>query len=316
MMNALAFPGFAPDPAQAASIRLRVLSLGAGVQSTTLALMAAHGEIDPMPDCAIFADTGWEPKAVYEHLAWLRSPNVLPFPIHIVSAGDIRADLLAGARGERWASIPAFTRTVTPSGTEIPVYDEDENGDLVVVGSRIVASDRVGIGMIRRQCTGDYKIVPIRRKVRELLGIAGRRSPKSPIAEQWIGISLDEALRMKPSFESWQVNRWPLIERGMTRHDCLRWLERHGYPLPPKSACIGCPFHSDDHWRHMRDHDPEAWADAVSVDAAIRTGFRGIRGEVYLHRSAVPLDRADLSTAADHGQLDLWPNECEGMCGV
>ena len=48
-MNALAFPGFAPDPAQSADIRLRVLSLGAGVQSTTLALMAAHGEIGPMP---------------------------------------------------------------------------------------------------------------------------------------------------------------------------------------------------------------------------------------------------------------------------
>ena len=315
-MNALAFPGFAPDPAQAAEIRLRVLSLGAGVQSTTLALMAAHGEVGPMPDCAIFADTGWEPKAVYDHLAWLQSPNVLPFPVHIVSAGDLRADLIAGAQGKRWASIPAFTRTVTPAGSELPVYDEDENGDLIVLGSRIVATERVGIGMIRRQCTGDYKIVPIRRKVRELLGIAGRRSPLSPIAEQWIGISLDEALRMKPSFEAWQVNRWPLIEQGMTRRDCLRWLERHDYPVPPKSACIGCPFHSDDHWRRLRDHDPEAWADAVSVDAAIRTGFRGIRSKIYLHRSAVPLDRADLSTAADHGQLDLWPNECEGMCGV
>ncbi|NNV19147.1 hypothetical protein EHE22_01720 [Ochrobactrum pseudogrignonense] len=315
-MNALAFPGFARDRAQSADIRLRVLSLGAGVQSTTLALMAAHGEIGPMPDCAIFADTGWEPKPVYEHLAWLASPNVLPFPIHIVSAGDLRADLIAGARGARWASIPAFTRNVTPAGTELPVYDEDDNGDLVVVGSRILPTDQVGVGMIRRQCTGDYKIVPIRRKVRELLGLTRRRSPAAPVAEQWIGISLDEALRMKPSFETWQTNRWPLIERGMTRNDCLRWLERHGYPLPPKSACIGCPFHSDDHWRHMRNHDPEAWADAVAVDATIRTGFHGIRGEVYLHRSAVPLDQADLSTAADHGQLDLWPNECEGMCGV
>lgn len=315
-MNALAFPGFVPDAAQSADIRLRVLSLGAGVQSTTLALMAAHGEVGPMPDCAIFADTGWEPQAVYDHLAWLRLPNVLPFPVHIVSAGDLRADLLAGAKGERWASIPAFTRTVTPAGSELPVYDEDENGDLIVVGSRIMSSDRVGIGMIRRQCTGDYKIAPIRRKVRELLGIAGRRSSTSPVAEQWIGISLDEALRMKPSFESWQINRWPLIEQGMTRQDCLRWLERHDYPLPPRSACIGCPFHSDDHWRQMRDRDPEAWADAISVDAAIRTGFRGIRGEVYLHRSAVPVDQADLSTAADHDQLDLWPNECEGMCGV
>ena len=194
-MNAPVFPALAPSPEQQASLRLRVLSLGAGVQSTTLALMAAHGEIGPMPDCAIFADTGWEPRAVYEHLAWLRSPNVLPFPVHIVSAGDLRADLLAGARGERWASIPAFTRTVTPAGAELPVYDEDENGDLVAIGSRIVPTERVGVGMIRRQCTGDYKIAPIRRKVRELLGIAGRRSPKAPLAEQWIGISLDEVLR-------------------------------------------------------------------------------------------------------------------------
>ena len=205
---------------------------------------------------------------------------------------------------------------MTPAGAELPVYDEDENGDLVAIGSRIVPTERVGVGMIRRQCTGDYKIAPIRRKVRELLGIAGRRSPKAPIAEQWIGISLDEVLRMKPSFEPWQINRWPLIEQGMTRLDCLRWLDRHDYPLPPKSACIGCPFHSDDHWRRMRDRDPEAWADAVSVDAAIRTGFRGIRGDVYLHRSAVPLDQVDLSTDADRGQLDLWPNECEGLCGM
>ena len=185
-----------------------------------------------------------------------------------------------------------------------------------MVGGRIVPTDRVGIGMIRRQCTSDYKIVPIRRKVRELLGIAGRRSPSSPVAEQWIGISLDEAARMKPSAEEWQLNRWPLVEMGLTRHDCLRWLERHDYPLPPKSACIGCPFHSDDHWRRMRDHDPEAWTDAVAVDHVIRSGFRNIRAKVYLHRSARPLDEADLSTDADRGQLDLWPNECEGMCGM
>jgi len=67
-----------PEPA-AGTIRLRVLSLGAGVQSTTLALMAAHGIIGPMPDCAVFADTGWKPQAVYRHLAWLMAPGVLPF---------------------------------------------------------------------------------------------------------------------------------------------------------------------------------------------------------------------------------------------
>jgi hypothetical protein len=286
----VAIQTLAPSSASDGAIRLRILSLGAGVQSTTLALMAAHGEIGPMPDCAIFADTGWEPQAVMEHLRWLMSHNVLPFPVHIVSAGNIRDDLKYAGGGGRWASVPAFTRTVRRR--------------------------RVEIGMIRRQCTTEYKVTPIRRKVRELAGLTRRRSPVHPVVEQWIGISLDEAIRMKPAREAWQVNRWPLIEKRMTRADCLRWLERHDYPLPPKSACIGCPFHSDARWRDIRDHDPSGWAEAVEVDQAIRSGLRGIRGEVYLHRSAVPLDQADLSTAEDHGQLNLWGNECEGLCGV
>ncbi len=276
-----------PPPVDTSTIKLRVLSLGAGVQSTTLALMAAHGEIGPMPDCAIFADTGWEPQAVYEHLAWLRSLNVLPFPVYIVSDGNIREGLVRGAQGERWASIPAFTRSA--SGT---------------------------VGMIRRQCTRELKIAPIRRKVRELIGIAGKRSPNRPVVEQWIGISFDEIVRMKMSMESWQVNRFPLIELGMTRRGCLRWLERNGYPAPPKSSCIGCPYHSDSLWRQMREEDPDAFADAVAIDRMIRTGFRNLRGEVFLHRSCLPLDEADIDTLADKGQLDLFADECDGMCGV
>ena len=288
-MPSLSNAGAEGDPPSA--IRLRALSLGAGVQSTTLALMAAHGAVGPMPDCAIFADTGWEPRAVYEHLDWLMSPNVLPFPDFIVGSGNMRENLLAAGRGERWASIPAFARSV------------DRRGN-------------VSIGMIRRQCTGDYKIEPIRRKVRELVELTRKRSPTFAVVEQWTGISFDEVIRMKPSREAWQRNRWPLIEERMTRRDCLAWLRERGYPDPPKSACIGCPFHDNSRWRAMRDHDEEAWRDAIDVDRAIRTGIRGIRGEVYLHRSGVPLEEADLSTLADHGQLDLWPNECEGMCGV
>ena len=50
-----------PDPT------MRLLSLGAGVQSTVLALMAAEGTL-PGLDGAIFADTRWEPRRVYDHL--------------------------------------------------------------------------------------------------------------------------------------------------------------------------------------------------------------------------------------------------------
>lgn len=269
---------------------LQVISLGAGVQSTTMALMAAHGEIVPMPDCAVFADTGWEPAAVYDHLRWLSSPNVLPFPVHVVHNGNIRHALTTAEPG-RYAAVPFFLRG---SGNET--------------------------GMGRRQCTHEYKLKPLRWKYRELLGRSRKdRIPKGA-CECWIGISTDEAVRMKPSDVAWCVNRWPLIEKRMNRNDCLQWLKRNSYPLPPKSSCIGCPFHDDTYWREMRDGRPDEWADAVNVDRAIRSGgtqFNAkMRREQFIHRSLKPLDEVDLSTASDHGQLDLFLNECEGMCGV
>ena len=54
---------------------LRVLSLGAGVQSSTLALMIEKGEI-PMVEAAIFADTGGEPAVVYKWLDWLSAEEI------------------------------------------------------------------------------------------------------------------------------------------------------------------------------------------------------------------------------------------------
>ena len=269
---------------------LTVISLGAGVQSTTMALMAAHGKITPMPDYAIFADTQWEPKAVYDHLAWLRSPNVLPFPVHVVSAGNIRDDILARRKttSGRFATVPWFT----------------------------INSDNTK-GMGRRQCTNEYKLTPLAREMRRLLGAEPRQRMARGSVEVWIGISTDEAGRMKPARQQWIKNRWPLIDAEMNRNDCLRWLERNGYPAPPKSSCVGCPFHSDHMWREIKNNSPDEWADAVIVDAAIRQGeSRGIRGVEYMHRSCVPLDQVDLSTAEDRGQLNLFMNECEGICGV
>ena len=263
---------------------LRVLSLGAGVQSTTMALMAAHGEIEPMPDCAIFADTQWEPEAVYRHLEWLSSGNVLPFPVHKVSAGNIRQHILqsSNSTGQKFAAIPWHLKKPNGEGA-----------------------------MGRRQCTSEYKIVPIRRKVRELLG---NKTPKGG-CEMWVGISTDEAARMKPSRIGYIVNRWPLIEKRMDRNDCLRWLERNGYPLAPKSSCLGCPFSSDHRWREMRDNKPKEWADVLEIDATIRNQS-GSRGQQFVHRLKIPLDQVDFSTAEDRGQINLFINECEGMCGV
>jgi hypothetical protein len=262
---------------------LRVLSLGAGVQSTTMALMAAEGEIGPMPHCAIFADTGWEPKAVYDHLAWLSADGFLPFPIIRVSDGKLRDDVMSRSSrtGKRYAVVPWHMRMA--------------NGD-EAMGSR--------------QCTGQYKIFPLQR---EIVRQQGGKRPKGG-TEMWIGISTDEAMRCRPSRVQYIVNRWPLIEKRLNRNDCLRWLERHGYPEPPKSACIGCPYTNDRRWRELKAN-PKEWADALEVDAAIRKQS-GFKGEQFMHRSLKPLAEVDLSTAEDRGQLNLFNNECEGMCGV
>lgn len=263
-----------------------VLSLGAGVQSTTMALMAARGEIEPMPDCAIFADTGAEPLAVYKHLDWLEKQ--LPFPVHRVSAGNLRDEIMGAMEGKNRmdARPPFFTATG---------------------------------GMLNRQCTQDFKIRPITRKIRELIGLKrGQRGPTVPVVEQWIGISMDEAIRMKMSHVSYVRNRWPLIEKEMHRRHCLAWCEERQYPKPAKSACTFCPYTDNARWRDMKANDPISFADAVAVDRAIRSGLdTNNRGsEWFIHRDRVPLDQVDLSTAEDRGQLDLFNNECEGMCGV
>jgi hypothetical protein len=267
---------------------MKVLSLGAGVQSTTLALMAKFGEVE-MPDCAIFADTGAEPESVYTHLYKLIAE--LPFPVHIISAGNIRDDLIKGTNtsgSKRFASIPFF-------------MDQ---------GSK-------GIGMARRQCTSEYKIKPIDRELRSLLGYGRRARMPAKSVEVWIGISTDEAIRMKPAATQWKVNRWPLIELGMSRAACLEWLNQHGWSAP-KSSCTFCPFRSDESWINMKATDPASFADAVGVDEALRSnGVMGtFKAVPYIHRSCKPLAEVDLRTNAEVGQPDLFMNDCEGMCGV
>jgi hypothetical protein len=255
-----------------------VISLGAGVQSTTLLLMAVAGELPVTPELALFADTGWEPRATYEHLARLEEAVGDRIEIVRVQGGDIRRDTMAAAAGEgnRFASIPLY-----------------------------VTNHQGGEGTLRRQCTREFKLEPIYRELR-------RRGYRQ--VDVALGITMDEIQRMKPSRVKWARNVWPLLDARMRREDCVRWLAEHDHPTPPKSACIGCPFHGDAQWRDLRDNRPDEWADAVEFDAAIRRLPR-IDGEAFLHRQRVPLDQVDLTTPEDHGQLALdQMDECEGGC--
>lgn len=261
----------------------RFLSLGAGVQSSTIALMIAKGEIEPI-DAAIFADTQWEMPAVYDWLDWIES--MVPFPIYRVTRWSLREAITMGenSTGDEFDAVPWFTI--------------DANGEK---------------GMGRRQCTREFKLEPIKREKRRLLGLAHGERASGVLCETLIGISTDEASRMRDSRERWSVNVYPLIDKRMSRADCLRWMERAGYPQPPKSSCIGCPFHSAAEWRAVKA-DPDAWADVLEVDEIIRDRMLGVRQ--FMHPSRKPIAEVDFSTLEDHGQINMFENDCEGMCGV
>lgn len=268
-----------------------IISLGAGVQSSAMSLMAVKGEITPMPDCAIFSDTKAEPKAVYEWLGWLEKQ--LPFPIHRVTYGNLHTDIGKQRPTGQYKKmpIPAF----------IKMKDDGEW--------------RKG-GLLRRQCTTDYKIKPLLKEVRKQLGIFKKRTPEGVLVHQWIGISIDEAQRVKPSRETYVKHIYPLIDSGLSRTDCLRWMRDNYGVEPPRSACTFCPFHSNLEWRRLRDNEPEAFQEAIEIDRKIRTMWAGQdkEAEFYLHKSYEPLETAEIDENSD--QIDLFGNECEGMCGV
>jgi len=285
-------------------LMLQILSLGAGVQSSALLLMSCRGDL-PKLDAAIFADTGWEPKGVYETLEWLTVQSELAgIPMYVVRKGNLRDDAMQSqVRGISGEGRRSCVRSMS-----MPLFTKQQDGKK---------------GQIRRQCTLEYKIGPIEKKTKELLGIKPRqRMPKEVVVQQWMGISSDEARRARLAKTLWQEFVYPflglpqmMLDKTYSRAGILRWLSKH-YPDRefPRSACIGCPFKSDNEWRNTRENSEE-WEDALEFDRAIRHSG-GMRGEMYLHQKLIPLEEIDLSTDIDHGQQMLWNQECEGMCGL
>jgi len=280
------------------SSNIQVLALGAGVQSSALLLMSCKGLL-PKIDIAIFSDVGWEPPDVYTHLEWLTNEAAKhDIPVVTVSNGNLRDDYLAGIQegGPRFSSIPFFTKSKEGKG-----------------------------GMAPRHCTTDYKVKPLERyQRRELMGLKPRQhAPKEPVIDLWMGITSDEITRMRDSKNKWQVHVYPflqhpfeLLSKMWSRLDCINWLNEQ-YPTRyiPRSACIGCPFHDNSEWQRIKD-DPELWKDAVEFDEQIRNP-RGLKGEGYLHKSRRPLSEVDLKVEGSvPGQINLFENDCQGMCGL
>lgn len=259
--------------------QLVVLNLGVGLQSSTLLEMADAGEFGRKPDVAIFSDTKWEPRRVYDFLAYLEGR--VSIPIIKTGRGSLRERIMKGGS----SVIPAFV-----------------NG-----------------APLNRNCTRDYKIAPIEREIRRMMGWTRRAAPTEPVVEQWFGITTDELYRVKRSPNKWSHFRYPLIEARMSRDDCERERERRGLRKAPWSSCVGCPWHGDEEWLEIKA-DPEAWADACEVDRALRDPAITRNATVapqYLHRDCVPLDQVNFADpTTPEPQFGLMANECEGVCGV
>lgn len=289
---------------------IRVLNLGAGVQSTALLLMDAlvhhqgrRAEVEawlggpypyPSLDFAVFADTQDEPAEVYRHLARLRAEATAP--ILESTRGCLGDDLIAGrnATGQQFYSIPAFT----------------------------TAAEGEAEGMIQRRCTAEYKVIVVERVIRRVIfGLEpGRSIPAKAKVIQSFGLSYDEPARIakvraRVDARGWAEPLFPLAEMELERADCLAFLASIGWTAP-RSACVFCPFKRNSEWRHLRDNDPAGWRRALEVDAAIRTDraacAQHLDHQLYLHRSCLPLGRAPIDEA---DRTPLLAHECEGMCG-
>ena len=242
-----------------------VLNVSGGIQSTTLFYAAIFGEI-PRPDCAIFADTGWERKSTYQTLDRLKEiaeDENLPF--HVVSNGNIRVQAIESGNSE--SDYGDYRDAGGYGFLKMPVFTIDQRGNKK---------------MANKQCTTEFKIRPIRKFLREHYGMDSH-------FKQWIGISLDEAQRMRKSNVQYISFWYPLVEMRWTRGYCIEWLKRHDIEIPTKSACIGCPLHSNHNWHALTDDEK---AEAIEFDEQIRN--------LQAHIDALPKPKKPTK-----GQLDL-----------
>jgi len=227
--------------------------------------MSALGEL-PRVDVAIHADTTHERAATYAFAAeWTPWLEVRGVKVATVMGAQPPEELLSFK-----TDIPAFT----------------------------MASGKAG--KLRRQCTSDWKIAPIKRYLQ-----AHRNGVQ---VEQWLGITKDEWHRAKDSDVKYIVHRFPLLELGMTRGDCLEWLSAHNLPSPGKSSCTFCPFHSKRAWQQIKREGGPDWEEAVRVDDAIRNKRPPFA--LYIHSSRVPLAEAvTIPEDSGYSQLDMLASD-------
>jgi hypothetical protein len=223
----------------------------------------------PRPDLVVFADTQAEPEAVYE---------VVERDSKLCAEHGIEFETVT------WRDLKKETdRTI-----KVPLFTvNDETGKK---------------GMLWRNCTSRFKIEPIEKTIR-------LRGWKKTGVVQYMGISMDEIQRMKPSRKLYIELAYPLIDLRMNRQDCLDYLASKGIE-GAKSACVFCPYRNKENWEITKSV-PADLAVAVQYDKDIRNARKHAGYTCYVHSSRKPLEEA-LEMPSDA----TFDDECEGYCGV
>ena len=275
-------------------------SFGGGVQSTAIALRLIHEpeafEDLGLPELIIFADTGAESPQTYQHV-------------------NLIFEKLQSA-GYQVATVKAKRK----DGDDSSILDDPEGTRLGITTPPYYTKDVEGFkGILWRQCTQEYKINPIQKRIRFELGYAPKKVIPRKSTNLWLGISVDECHRMKDNPDKWLINTYPLIEWNWDRSKCSDYcLKVLGYTVP-KSACYFCPFTHKNEWIRRKQLEPENFQLAVKFDERIRNipQFGNIKQPCYIHPSCLPLSEV----VGDQMLLPLgkeyeFAEECTGHCGV
>jgi hypothetical protein len=260
-------------------VTIQALSYGGGVQSTAMLVLAAQGEIPHR--LALFSNVGDDS----EHPATLTYLREVAIPYAAAHGIDLRVLSRIRRDGQTETLLQRLMRNDSSIGIPVRMSDSGAPGN--------------------RNCTLDFKIRVIAKELKRMGATA------DDPADMALGISLDEYQRMRTeSGIPHERLTYPLIDLRMSRQDCINLIESAGLPVPPKSSCWFCPFHSTAHWRRMLKDEPELFARSADLEQMLndRRTKLGLY-PVWLTRHLRPLAEA----VTDDGQLDMFES---GSCDI
>lgn len=258
-----------------------VISYGGGVQSTALLVLAARGEIPHRT--VLFCNVGEDSE----------NPDTLAF---------VRDHARPYAERHGLAFVELVTRL--------------RDGSVDTITQRLIRQERtVHIPMRmangapgNRSCTYDFKIKQVAKWTK---AHGATEEVKAHVA---LGISIDEYTRMRTSTVRHQESDYPLIDRRLSRQDCMNLIAgTNELPTPPKSSCFYCPFQTAHQWRRLKRDKPDLFARAAELER-IANAKRAAMGkdEVWMSSELRPLEEA----FADTGQLEMFEEKSDGTCDI